>query len=222
MAGYSISVGDSGGGGHVDGVCVLIDVLRASSTIVTALANGVGEVIPVDAEETAFELREEGCVIAGEREGVKSNNFDIGNSPVELLQYLKRSDIERLALTTTNSTKILTGLDGALISSSLNLSAVRNRLEKTGESAEILAVGSRHGVTEDLAVAMALYSSLNDGIEIDGRFLARSIQQSRAARYLGEIGYAKDVLFISQIDRYDVVPVLEDGVIRRGDTVVMR
>ena len=74
-------------------------------------------------------------------------------------------------------------------------------------------MGGRHGVTEDLAVAMALYSSLNDGIEIDEGFLARSIQQSRAARYLGEIGYAKDVLFISQIDRYDVVPVLEDGVI---------
>ncbi|MCD6203883.1 MAG: 2-phosphosulfolactate phosphatase [Methanophagales archaeon] len=197
-------------------VLVVIDVLRASSTIVTALANGVKEVIPVDRKEMAFELRKKGYILAGEDKGVKLPDFDIGNSPVELLEYIKQSEIEKIALKTTNSTDLLTGIESALICSSLNLAAVKHRLEEIGEgkSANLLAVGSRHGITEDLAVAMALYSSLNDGLEINRAYLKECISRCNTAKYISKIGYKEDVEFVSQIDKYDVVPVLREGVIR--------
>lgn len=197
-------------------VLVVIDVLRASSTIVTALANGVKEVIPVDRKEMAFELRKKGYILAGEDKGVKLPDFDIGNSPVELLEYIKQSEIEKIALKTTNSTDLLTGIESALICSSLNLAAVKHRLEEIGKgkSANLLAVGSRHGITEDLAVAMALYSSLNDGLEINRAYLKECISRCNTAKYISKIGYKEDVEFVSQIDKYDVVPVLREGVIR--------
>ncbi len=195
-------------------ILVVIDVLRASSTIVTTLANGVKEVIPVNRGEKAFGLRKEGYILAGEHNGVKLPDFDLGNSPVELLEQIKQSNIEKIALKTTNSTEILTEVKTALICSSLNFTAVKHELEDNkGKSANLLAVGSRHGITEDIAVAMALYSSLNDGLEINKAYLKECISHCNTAKHLCKIGYKKDVEFVSQIDKYDVVPVLKGGVI---------
>jgi len=200
--------------GVVEETLVVIDVLRASSTIVTALANGVKEVIPIDSEEMDSELRREGYILAGEDKGVKLPDFDLGNSPVELLKYIKQSNIEKIALKTTNSTELMTKIESALICSSLNLTAIKHRLEEKGKGANLVVVGSRHGITEDLAVAMALYSSLNDGLEINKAYLKECISRCNTAKHLIEIGYKKDVEFVSQIDKYDVVPVLREGVIR--------
>jgi 2-phosphosulfolactate phosphatase len=198
---------------EIEEILVVIDVLRASSTIVTALANGVKEVIPIDREEMVFELRKEGYILAGEDKGVKLPNFDLGNSPVELLEHIKQSNIEKIALKTTNSTELLTKIESALICSSLNLTAIKHRLEEKGKSANLLVVGSTHGITEDLAVAMALYSSLNDGLEINKAYLKECISRCNTAKYLGKIGYKKDVEFVSQIDKYDAIPILKGGVI---------
>ncbi|HJH25221.1 MAG TPA: 2-phosphosulfolactate phosphatase [Methanophagales archaeon] len=199
---------------EMEEILVVIDVLRASSTIVTALANGVKEVIPVNRGEKAFGLRKEGYILAGEHKGVKLPNFDLGNSPVELLRYIEQSNIGKIALKTTNSTEILSKIESALICSSLNLTAIKHELEDKGNSANLLVVGSEHGITEDLAVAMALYSSLNDGLEINKAYLKECISRCNTAKYLIKIGYKKDVEFVSQIDKYDVVPVLREGVIR--------
>jgi len=217
LANYRITIsGDNilrRGVTEIEEILVVIDVLRASSTIVTALANGVKEVIPVNREEMAFGLRKEGYILAGEDEGVNLPDFDLGNSPVELLRYIEQSNIEKIALKTTNSTELLTKIESALICSSLNLTAIKHELEGKGKSANLLVVGSRHGITEDLAVAMALYSSLNDGLEINKAYLKECISRCNTAKYLIEIGYKKDVEFVSQIDKYNVVPVLKGGVI---------
>lgn len=199
---------------EIEEILVIIDVLRASSTIVTALANGIKEVIPVNTEEMALGLRKEGYILAGEHNGAKLPDFDLGNSPVELLRYIEQSNIEKIALKTTNSTELMTKIESAFICSSLNLTAIKHRLEEEGKSANLLVVGSRHGITEDLAVTMALYSSLNDGLEINEAYLKECISRCNTAKYLGKIGYKKDVEFVSQIDKYDVVPVLREGVIR--------
>jgi len=217
LANYRITIsGDNilrRGVTEIEKILVVIDVLRASSTIVTALANGVKEVIPVNRGEKAFGLRKEGYILAGEDEGVNLPDFDLGNSPVELLRYIEQSNIEKIALKTTNSTELLTKIESALICSSLNLTAIKHELEGKGKSANLLVVGSRHGITEDLAVAMALYSSLNDGLEINKAYLKECISRCNTAKYLIEIGYKKDVEFVSQIGKYDVVPVLKGGVI---------
>jgi len=198
---------------EIEEILVVIDVLRASSTIVTALANGVKEVIPIEREEMDFELRKDGYILAGEDKGVKLPTFDLGNSPVELLEHIEQSNIEKIALKTTNSTELMTKIESALICSSLNLTAIKHRLEDRGKSANLLAVGSTHGITEDLAVAMALYSSLNDGLEINKAYLEECISRCNTAKYLGKIGYKKDVEFVSQIDKYDAIPRLKGGVI---------
>ena len=217
LANYRITIGGDNilrrGVTEIEEILVVIDVLRASSTIVTALANGVKEVIPVNKEEKAFGLRKEGYILAGEHNGVKLPDFDMGNSPVELLEHIKQSNIEKIALKTTNSTELLTKIESALICSSLNLIAIKHRLEEKGKSANLLVVGSTHGITEDLAVAMALYSSLNDGLEINKAYLKECISHCNTAKYLGKIGYKKDVEFVSQIDKYDIAPVLKGGAI---------
>jgi len=118
-------------------ILVVIDVLRASSTIVTALANGAKEVIPVNTEEMTFGLRKKGYILAGEHNGVKLHDFDL------------QSDIDKIALKTTNSTKIQAEVKSALICSSLNLTAIKHRLEDTGKGANFLVVGSTHGMTEE-------------------------------------------------------------------------
>ena len=218
LANFKITIGGDNilrrGVTEMEEILVVIDVLRASSTIATALANGIKEVIPVNTEEMALGLRKEGYILAGEDKGVKLPDFDLGNSPVELLKYIKQSNIEKIALKTTNSTELMTKIESALICSSLNLTAIKHRLEEKGKGANLVVVGSRHGITEDLAVAMALYSSLNDGLEINKAYLKECISRCNTAKHLIEIGYKKDVEFVSQIDKYDVVPVLREGVIR--------
>jgi 2-phosphosulfolactate phosphatase len=218
LANYKISIGRFKR--ERDELNVVIDVLRASSTIVVALASGIREVVPIGTEEAALELKKEGYTIAGEYEGIKLPKFDIGNSPVELLKEIERSKIEKLALKTTNTTGRLMEMKDALICSSLNLTAVRNVLKNPKDSwniknANIIAVGSEHGITEDLAVAFSLYANLNDGLKIKRDFLRECIFKSNTAKHLIKLGYESDVEFVSKIDRYNVVPVMRKGVIRR-------
>lgn len=215
MANYRISIGRF----KRDELNVIIDVLRASSTIVTALASGIREIVPIGTEEAALELKKEGYTIAGEYKGIKLPKFDIGNSPVELLKEIERSKIEKLALKTTNTTERLMEMKDGLICSSLNLTAIKNTLNKKNnknKNTNIIAVGSEHGITEDLAVAFSLYANLNDGLKIKRDFLRECIFKSNTAKHLIELGYESDVEFISKIDRYNVVPVMRKGVIRRG------
>ena len=198
-----------------DELNVVIDVLRASSTIVTALASGVTEIVPIGTEEAALELKKEGYTIAGEYEGIKLPKFDIGNSPVELLEEIERSKIEKLALKTTNTTERLIEMKDALICSSLNLTAIKNTLNKKDKNTNIIAMGSEHGITEDLAVAFSLYANLNDGLKIKRDFLRECIFKSNTAKHLIKLGYGSDVEFVSNIDKYDVVPMMRKGIIRR-------
>ena len=86
-------------------VVVVIDVLRATTTICTALGLGAAAVIPVEGEDECRAYRSASCRIAGERGGAKLPGFDLGNSPLELLTLDWHNT--RLALTTTNGTRAL-------------------------------------------------------------------------------------------------------------------
>ena len=74
--------------------CVIIDVLRASSTIVTALANGVQEILAVTSIDDALKLKKKRYTSVGERKGVKVPGFDLGNSPVEFLNTIRNHPIK--------------------------------------------------------------------------------------------------------------------------------
>ena len=99
-------------------VSIMIDVLRASTTITTAL-DKFNQIIPCFTPEDAFKLKKEtGGVIAGERKGAKVEGFDIGNSPNAILNF--KSDSKILILTTSNGTRILENMNSQVLIGCLN------------------------------------------------------------------------------------------------------
>lgn len=99
-------------------VSIMIDVLRASTTITTAL-DKFDQIIPCFTPEEAFKLKNEtGGVIAGERKGVKVEGFDIGNSPNAIKNF--ESDSNILILTTSNGTRILENMNSQVLIGCLN------------------------------------------------------------------------------------------------------
>lgn len=195
-----------------DEVVVVIDNLRASSTIVTALALGIEKIIPVVDDREAFTLKEQGAVIAGESGCIKIAGYDIGNSPVELSHRFQTSPFTSLVLKTSNLIPLLVSLPHALICSSLNMASIAAYC--TERNACILAAGGERGVTEDLGVAFALAAHLSK-VPFDKDSIVAFTRESRAAQYLCEIGYADDVAFISRVNVYDIIPMYDGGVIKR-------
>lgn len=115
-----------------DCIVVVIDVLRATSTIATALYNGAKEVIPVDSVERCIQLgRELECITAGERDGQVAPGLQYGNSSFEYPREFIGG--KTLVLTTTNGTKLLhmalnKGATEIITGAFLNLSAVCDHL----------------------------------------------------------------------------------------------
>ena len=192
--------------------CVIIDVLRASSTIVTALAHGVKEVLTVTSITDALKLKKKKYALAGERRFIPIPGFDLGNSPVELLNTIKNHPIKKMVLTTSNLTRVMTHLEVAYICSSLNLTAISTLSQ--GQKVNIVAVGGVYGAVEDLGVALALMMKL-EGIKLQKGLIQKMITHSHAARQLSAIGYGDDVKFITHIDKYKVVPLYRKGVVTR-------
>ncbi len=190
--------------------CVIIDVLRASSTIVTALAHGVKEILITTSIDDALKLKKKRYTTVGERKGVKVPGFDLGNSPVEFLNTIKTHPVKKMVLTTSNLTRVLAHLEAAYICSSLNLTAVSKIFPE--QKVNIVAAGGAHGVAEDLGVALALMMSLK-GIKLQKGLVQKMITHSLAARHLSDIGYGDDVKFITQVDKYKTVPLYRKGVI---------
>lgn len=111
-------------------LAVLIDVVRATTTIVTALAHGCSFVLPVLHVEDAFQLKHDrddssSILLGGERGGKRVRGFDLGNSPGEYTRAVVRN--KGLIFSTTNGTRTLLALNGAseiLVGSFVNISAV--------------------------------------------------------------------------------------------------
>ncbi len=207
-------------------VAVVIDVIRATSTIATALAQGAKGVRPVAAVEDAFawKAQEPGSVLAGERGGQMLEGFDLGNSPEDFMR--KRINNRMVILTTTNGTQALAAVAGARAVTTaclLNLDAVAARLQELGPPWLVVCAGCNgfFGV-DDAIVAGALAEAL----EQDHAFvhlyrsvkkdLAETLLGSEAGRELERVGLAKDIPYCAQVSRLSVVPILgEDGVLRR-------
>jgi 2-phosphosulfolactate phosphatase len=188
--------------------CVIIDVLRASSTIVTALAHGFREICTVTTIRDALRLRKKGYILTGERKGVTLPGFDLGNSPVEVVKAARRHIGKNMVLTTSNLTRTLAYCKSACICSSLNITAVSKHI--SGRAVNIVAVGGLHGIVEDFGVALAL-AMLVKGMKLEKSLIQKMITQSRAADHLTSIGFSGDVKFIRAVDKYNIVPVYKKG-----------
>jgi len=169
--------------------CVVLDILRATTSMTVALANGAKSIIPVSTVEEAVGLKEKTpeILLAGEREGVRiladqtgGIDFDLGNSPREFVA--DRVGGKSIAMTTTNGTRALRACVGAkevLIASFLNLRTVANRLENSGaENVILVCAGTEEEAAyEDMLGAGALCDMIWPGF-VTGH-VADSAEMSR-------------------------------------------
>jgi 2-phosphosulfolactate phosphatase len=220
--------------------CVVFDILRATSTFVTALHNGAQAVLPVSeiAEAVARRQQSPDVLLAGERDGVKIRaaqsggiDFDFGNSPREFRPEKVRG--KTIVSTTTNGTRALRACAGAktiLASCFLNLATTAKFLNASPpEEILLICAGTGEGVAlEDVLAAGALAGLVggeySDATEIASRTflsakndLTTAIASSQNARRLLAIPELRaDVAFCSQRDVFNLVAVMDgDGKLRR-------
>ena len=122
-------------------ICVVIDVLRATSAICAGIENGVKEIIPVSTIEDAQRYKDDGYIVAAERGGEIVNGFDFGNSPYSFLDPKLKG--KSVVLTTTNGTKainIAKSIPTVVIGSLNNLDSVCKWL--LSQNKNVLLLGS--------------------------------------------------------------------------------
>jgi 2-phosphosulfolactate phosphatase len=226
-------------------VCVVFDILRATTSMITALANGAESIIPVEQISEALELRRQRpeLLLAGERDGVRirSNltggiDFDLGNSPREFTS--ERVQGRSIVMTTTNGTRALRACAAAqvvLIGSFLNLRAITNWL-RDNKPPHLLLVCSgtyEQAAFEDIlaagAVCERVWPNYAGGMVADSAELARRIyplmqpnlldalKQSRNGRRLLSMpGLRDDVWFSVQRETISFTAQMSaEGVIRK-------
>lgn len=157
---------------------VIIDVLRATTSICYALSEGALSMVPVANPVDCLILRNEGYLCAGERNGIKLEGFDMGNSPEEFQSATVSG--KKIAITTTNGTHALLESKDAeriYIGSFMNLKALASRLIAEGNDVTLVCAGWKNKVNlEDTLFAGALATTL-DGFssECDSTLMAKNL-----------------------------------------------
>jgi 2-phosphosulfolactate phosphatase len=200
-------------------VGIVVDVLRATSTICQALAAGYRRVLCCGEVDEAREIaaREGNAVLAGERQTVLIPGFDFGNSPREFLEPAA----ETLVLTTTNGTRLLVAAAArcelVLVGSLLNLGAVVEAARGDGEEVAILCAGVRGELALDDAycagrIAETLGGDLADSavaaIRLAHTFAGaeEGLSSSQSARNLQASGLDGDIAWCARESVVDAVP----------------
>ena len=207
--------------------CVVFDVLRATSTFVTALHHGAKAIIPVSeiAEALAFRKSEvrsqksEVILLAGERNGVRISaggiDFDLGNSPREFAPEIVRG--KTIVSTTTNGTRALRACVGAktiLASSFLNLNATAEFLRQNNfENILLVCAGTgEDAATEDILAAGALVDLLSSGKSTHANKSASSIAARTAYVQAMLTNLEKSLGASKNSQRLLAIPELRDDV----------
>lgn len=210
------------------GIVVVVDILRASSTICAALAAKAERIYPVASEEHAKQLKSEGWLVAGERDGKKLEFADYGNSPVEML-HAELSG-KSLVLTTSNGTKAIEkaeNLGEVIIGGFTNLRLVSDYILESKKPVYIICSGWMGNFSyEDALFAGALaesvslsklFSSVSDetrsAVELWRNTkdnLSDSVMAATHARRLMNMGAEKDIRFALELNSTPVLPCLKD------------
>lgn len=207
---------------------VVVDILRATSCMVTAIACGVESILPLQDIETCRAMKNQGYYIAAERDGKQVEGFDLGNSP---FSYMEKHLIgQKIAFTTTNGTQVIKLSENSeqiIVGAFLNLSAVASYLSEQKKDVLVACAGWKGNINvEDTLFAGALVDMLasqNFTISNDSALLAQSLYQKNQSDLLGfvslcshvqrlkNLGIQKDIEFCLQKDVYEVVPILQNG-----------
>jgi 2-phosphosulfolactate phosphatase len=225
-------------------VCVVFDILRATSTMVTALGNGAAAIVPVAEipEAVSIRKRQPQVLLAGEREGLRIETeltggapFDLGNSPREFTAAAVAG--RTIAMTTTNGTRALRACAPAsmvLLGSFLNLQATAKFIEQHRPLHLLLVCSGTHDQAscEDILGAGALcdllWPSYGGGAVADSAHMALrlfrleqsrlldAVMQSRNGRRLMALpDLSQDIPYCLQRDLYRLVAELgKDGTVR--------
>lgn len=210
---------------------VVIDVVRATSTMVTALAAGARAIYPTTSSEEAIKLASslgrEDTLLCGERRGLRIEGFDLGNSPAEFTKDAVGG--RQLVMTTTNGTRAFlaaSGADRVVAASFLNLEAVVDAVAGD-DGLTVVCAGKEDRFSLDDAVcaghllravreradgaletddAAAVALRLAGEIAPDEAFL----RGTEAGAALVEIGLDSDLSHCARMNRYELVPELDD------------
>jgi 2-phosphosulfolactate phosphatase len=200
-------------------IVVVVDIFRATSTMVAALANGISEIRTFADLEECRQMSDQGYLIAGERNGLTAEGFELGNSPIAYLNDAYTG--QKLAMTTTNGTLAISKsseADEVLIGAFPNLSATVSYLQTRDQDVLIHCAGwkgmfnledslyagalaksleATHEATEDGAIAMkALF-------EKEGYDLKGFLSQASHAKRLQNHHIESDIDFCLTLDLYE-------------------
>lgn len=207
---------------HQDKVVVIVDIFRATSTMIAALHSGVSSILPVMDLDTCRSFQSKGYLIAGERDGKKAAGFEMGNSPVAYLEENHKG--RKVAMTTTNGTvaieKTKESASSILIGAFVNLSATAAEILTQDKDVLILCAGWKGKFNlEDSIYAGALASKLHPHFltECDSTIAMKNLyegnshrlqlflEQASHAKRLENHGIDRDIDFCLEIDKYDFV-----------------
>ncbi|AEI41221.1 2-phosphosulfolactate phosphatase [Paenibacillus mucilaginosus] len=215
---------------------IVIDVLRATSTMLAALASGCRAVIPVETVEQAKELQLPGHLLGGERGCRRIPGFDLGNSPLEYTPSVVGGSV--LVMTTTNGTRAIRKAEQAgriLAGSLLNARACAGKALALGREIVILCSGTRDifsledglgagAIVDELLSAYTGSGRQGDHLQVNDFGLAM-LHAFRAAngnlegallacengRRLVSLGFREDVAYCSRLNAIEAAPEIADG-----------
>jgi len=220
-----------------DKTVIAIDVLRASTTIITALHNGAREVIPVTTVESAVklagQLAGDVVLLGGERGGRMIQGFSLGNSPAEY--STERVKGKSIVFSSTNGSQVLVNGRYAremVVCGFVNMRLVVDFLRERPRDF-ILACAGTNGafsledavcagmVVHELVKDTSLEATLSDGAlaaeslyRSYGKNVLKLLHSTQHGRHLQDIGFEDDLRLCASVDSIPVLPQLEGNVIR--------
>ncbi|MDW3208957.1 MAG: 2-phosphosulfolactate phosphatase [Reichenbachiella sp.] len=211
-------------------IVVVVDILRATSVMVTAMAHGAKEIIPVATLDEAKSYLEKGLLCAAERGGAQVDGFPLDNSPFSYMNEEIKG--QPIVITTTNGTLAITkstSADEVLVGAFLNIKAIADYITKQDKDVIVHCAGWKGKTNmEDTLFAGALVELLEQSHDLacDTAHLSlkyyqsvkdnlfETVKNSAHAKRLNKLHVIKDIEFCVQQSIYDLVPVL------RGDKLV--
>lgn len=211
---------------------VVIDVLRATTVMVTALENGASCIYPfkeIDEAKEKWGVKKDGF-LAGERKGLKIEGFKFGNSPLEFTKEAVQG--KEIFMTTSNGTRAIENAlsaDNLYIACYLNISAVSEKLLESRKDVVILCAGTddEFSLDDSLCAGMIIKKiSEKEILKMDDLGLALKkiadltsdikgvLAESKHYSYLKSIGCEKDLDYCTMIDIFNITPFYKNGKIK--------
>ncbi len=214
---------------------VVIDVLRATTTVIIALERGCPAVLPVELPEEAIELARkfgrDGHLVGGERKGLKVDGFDLGNSPLE---YTREAIAGRkIILCTSNGTGAIRQAASAqarplYLAALLNAPAVAANLCRAGNPSTLVCAGRGQAFALEDALCAGLIAeevlkhrgwtgtdAARSAAALWAHFgrakLAASLARTDHGRYLSSLGFGEDLALAAQVGSSTLIPVWREG-----------